>query len=79
MGYSVRKVEEIIKKKKEAKESKKPQAPSEYELLKKHLASFFQTDVQLTCSAKGKGKIAISFKDEAELERIIAMLDKLKA
>jgi ParB family chromosome partitioning protein len=32
-----------------------------------------------TCNAKGKGKIAITFKSEEELERIIAMLDKLKA
>jgi ParB family chromosome partitioning protein len=35
--------------------------------------------VQLTCNPKGKGKIAISFKSEEELERIIALLDKLKA
>lgn len=79
-GYSVRKVEDIVKKKKEkaaAKKSEKKTA-SDYDILKKHLANFFQTDVQLTCSAKGKGKIAISFKNEEELERIIALLDKLK-
>ena len=78
MGYSVRKVEEIVKKSKAAKSNKSPKAAGEYDLLKKHLSSFFQTDVQLTCNPKGKGKIAISFKDEAELERIIALLDKLK-
>ena len=55
------------------------QAKATYDLLKKHLSNFFNTDVQLTCNAKGKGKIAISFKDEQELERIIALLDKLKA
>lgn len=79
-GYSVRKVEDIVKKKKEkaaAKKSEKKTA-SDYDILKKHLSNFFQTDVQLTCSAKGKGKIAISFKNEEELERIIALLDKLK-
>ena len=81
LGYSVRKVEEIIKEKKQkAMPSKSKEAkPNEYDLLKQHLATFFQTDVQLTCSAKGKGKIAITFKSEEELERIIAMLDKLKA
>ena len=80
-GYSVRKVEEIIKNKKQkAMPSKsKEEKPSDYDLLKHHLANFFQTDVQLTCNAKGKGKIAISFKNEEELERIIAMLDRLKA
>ena len=50
-----------------------------HEVVKNHLANFFQTDVQLTCNAKGKGKIAITFKDEQELERIIALLDKLKS
>ena len=81
IGYSVRKVEEIIKEKKQkAMPSQSKEAkPNEYDLLKHHLATFFQTDVQLTCNAKGKGKIAITFKNEEELERIIAMLDKLKA
>ena len=80
LGYSVRKVEEIVKKSKQKKEgSKKSSQTSEYDLLKHHLANFFQTDVQLTCNNKGKGKIAITFKDEQELERIIALLDKLKA
>ena len=78
LGYSVRKVEEIVKKSKQ-KALPKESKPNEYDLLKQHLATFFQTDVQLTCSAKGKGKIAITFKNEQELERIIAMLDKLKA
>ena len=80
-GYSVRKVEELIKKKKEKTAAKKDEkkTASDYDILKKHLANFFQTDVQLTCSAKGKGKIAISFKNEEDLERIIGMLDKLKA
>ena len=78
LGYSVRKVEEIVKKNKQ-KNAPKESKPSEYDLLKNHLSNFFQTDVQLTCNPKGKGKIAISFKNEEELERIIALLDKLKA
>jgi ParB family chromosome partitioning protein len=80
-GYSVRKVEDIVKKKKEkssiSKDGKTP--ASDYDILKKHLANFFQTDVQLTCNTKGKGKIAITFKNEEELVRIIGLLDKLKA
>lgn len=79
LGYSVRKVEEIVKKSKNGKKSPTVKPENDYGLLKKHLSTFFQTDVQLTCNAKGKGKIAITFKDDTELERIIALLDKLKA
>ena len=81
LGYSVRKVEEMVKQSKQKAEQAKPKAAknNDYDILKHHLANFFQTDVQLTCNTKGKGKIAISFKDEQELERIIALLDKLKA
>lgn len=49
-----------------------------YDELKKSLSSFFQTKVQLTCSDKGRGKISIPFSNEAELERIVELLDKLK-
>lgn len=82
--YSVREVEEIVRNMKEGKsgqstgkktESKKQDAV--YHQLKKHLTQFFQTPVQLTCSAKGSGKISIKFKDEKELERIISIFDKL--
>ena len=80
LGYSVRKVEEMVKQSKLKAEQAKPKVEknNDYDILKHHLANFFQTDVQLTCNNKGKGKIAISFKDEQELERIIALLDKLK-
>lgn len=46
--------------------------------LKDRLTSFFGTKVQMTCSAKGKGRISIPFANEAELERIMSILDKLK-
>ena len=81
-GYSVRKVEEMVKEVKSSKPAVKKSGksiPTEYEPLKKQLAAFFQTDVQLTCNPKGKGKIAISFSNEEELERIITLLDRLKA
>jgi ParB family chromosome partitioning protein len=85
-SYSVRKVEKLVKaanagedkslkKFTGAKEGKSSDA--DYELLRQHLSSFFKTDVKLACNAKGKGKISIPFKNEQELERIIAMLDKL--
>lgn len=82
--YSVREVEEIVRNIKDGKENRpadKKNADKKqdavYHQLKKHLTQFFQTPVQLTCSAKGNGKISIKFKDEKELERIISIFDKL--
>ena len=84
-SYSVREVEEMARAIKEGN-SDNPTTPKKsadkkqdavYHQLKKHLTQFFQTPVQLTCSAKGSGKISIKFKDEQELERIISIFDKL--
>ena len=82
-GYSVRQVEEIVRNIKngettqaKAKNENKEQNAM-YHQLKKQLTHFFQTPVQLTCNAKGNGKISIKFKNEQELERIISIFDKL--
>lgn len=84
-GYSVRKVEEMVKLWKNGydvnsakKVSAKASPSKEFEALRQRLAGFFSTKVQLTCSPKGKGKISIPFADEDELERIINLFDKLK-
>lgn len=84
-GYSVRKVEELVKQWKNGddingskKVSAKAKPSKEFEVLRQRLAGFFNTRVQLTCSPKGKGKISIPFADEDELERIINLFDKLK-
>ena len=83
--YSVRQVEELVRRiKEEGYEEKTDKKPQEqhpnvaiYSQLKKQLTQFFQTPVQLTSTAKGNGKISIKFKDEQELERIISIFDKL--
>lgn len=88
-NYSVRQVEEIVREKKNnsaddaaqqvtnnSKEADKQQS-AEFHNLKRHLTHFFQTPVQLTCNNKGAGKISIKFKNDKELERIIAIFDKL--
>lgn len=83
---SVRRVEELAKAMAEAgnegvakkSRAKQEKADEDFDLLKQHLTAFFKTDVQLTCNAKGKGKIAIPFKNEKELERIMALLDNIK-
>ena len=83
-GYSVRKVEEIIKSltqkdttevKKNTKDSKLPET---FNVLQNQLCNFFGTKVQLSCSTKGKGKISIPFNNEEDLERIMEILDSLK-
>ena len=86
-GYSVRKVEELVQALKngdDIESGKKKiiarnQLPEEFCALRNQLASFLNTKVQMTCSSKGKGKISIPFANEAELERIMNLFDKLKA
>ena len=85
-AYSVRKVEEMVKKLMNGEDlevgkkkvSAKSQLPEEFNVLKKRLSQFLNTKVQMTCSPKGKGKISIPFNNEEELERIMNIVDKLK-
>lgn len=85
-AFSVRKVEELCQqlnngediqtaKKKIAAKSK---LPDEFNLLKKRLSNFFNTKVQMTYGAKGKGKISIPFASEEELLHIMEVMDGLK-
>ncbi len=82
--FSVRKIEEIVRKintdgeeQKSKTAIKVPKFPEEYEELKKHLSKHFESDVDFKMNNKGRGKIVIPFKSEKELERIIGVLDKL--
>ena len=84
---SVRKVEELVKRLTEGEtvnisgkkiQPRKTQLSHEYTQLRQNLSECFQTKVQFTCSENGKGKITIPFANEEEMERIVALLDKLK-
>ena len=86
-GYSVRKVDEIVKALSAGEEvasgGKKirpagNKLSEEYTMLQNHLCGFFGSKVQLSCTAKGKGKISIPFNNEEDLERIMEILDSLK-
>lgn len=85
-GLSVRKVEELAKSYQKADESGETPPSShsasatnkEYEILKQHLSSSFNTQVQFTCNPKGKGKITFPFSNEDELARLIALFDTIK-
>lgn len=85
-GYSVRQVEEMVKALNNGETLKSGRKtlkaagkslPEEYTELRNRLTQVFNTKVQMTCSGQGKGKITIPFGSEEELERIIAMLDKI--
>ncbi|HRW21100.1 MAG TPA: ParB/RepB/Spo0J family partition protein [Bacteroidales bacterium] len=83
--FSVRKVEEIVRElnnntdKEPVKKRKKYRTPQEYEQLKKHLSKYFSTDVDFRRYVKGNGKIIIPFNTDEQLEKIIAILDKLNS
>lgn len=84
--YTVRKVEEIVQRLKNGGDEEvgkkriaaRTKLPEEFDLLRKRLSGFLSTKVQMTCSAKGKGKISIPFANEEELEHIMRVFDKLK-
>lgn len=84
---SVRKVEELVKRLSSGEavniggqkvRPKRAKLSRDYELLRDNLSRCFQTKVQFACNDQGKGKITIPFSGEEELERIVALLDKLK-
>lgn len=85
-NYSVRKVEALVNRIKNGEDiessKKNVDAANSHSAamttLKNQLSTFFNAKVQLTCNARGKGKISIPFADEAELERIMNMFDKMK-
>ena len=92
-GYSVRKVEELVRlfletgtfeeeqQKKESQKSEKKENPvsdlKELDELKKQLSTRLGTKVQLTCNPEGKGKISIPFANDEELARIMELFDKM--
>jgi len=81
-GLSVRKVEELVR---NLGVEKKPKAKSsqldlkeEYSELKSRLSNLFSSKVDLSCDAKGKGKITISFKNDDEFLKILEFFDSIQ-
>ncbi len=81
-GLSVRKVEELVKQLRDAALAGAPDSRNnsskEFDILKEHLSSRFGTPVLFTCDRSGKGKISFPFKNEAELEKLIAIFEGVK-
>ena len=86
-GLSVRRVEELVKEvqqggslqeaKNKSENSAGGRSSHDFDLLKKHLSSVFQTPVRFSCDRSGKGKITFQFSNEEDLARLITMFDTL--
>lgn len=79
--YSVRQVEQIIKRLQEAgTEGKKSTSisplPPEVDGWRKQLGQRLGTDVRITANAKGCGKVTLAFRDVDELHRLMSLLEK---
>jgi ParB family chromosome partitioning protein len=80
---SVRATEELVRHfqsqaaKDPARVDKRKKLNSEYGELAGQLSKLFASEVQFRINEKGRGKIVIPFSDNDEMERIIALLDKL--
>ena len=79
---SVRKVEELVRRTNNARgprevgEEPGPETGN-YDELREHLSRFFESEVDFRRSNKGSGRIVIPFKSDQDLERILAVLDRL--
>lgn len=86
--FSVRKVEEIVRELANPKPEEEPEPIEDkpkktneigdYIELQKHLSRRFDTKVELKRNENGRGKIVIAFKSDAELEKIVGLLDKIE-
>ena len=77
---SVRKVEAIAKELQNGQPMKKDKAAAanhDFDILRDHLSARFKTAVQFTMDKRGRGRITIPFKNEEELERLIANIDRI--
>lgn len=82
-GFSVRKVEEIVRDLNEESDeneakAKKQKFPKEYQIIKKQLDSIFNSRIDFSMNDNGKGKIVIPFKSAKDLERIVKIIENQK-
>lgn len=82
---SVRKVEELarayqngaMEKNAAERKSTSRYSAGDFDILKKHLSQKFETQVKFAINASGKGQITFPFKDDAELEKLLAIFDSI--
>ncbi len=83
-GYSVRKVEELVRQiadgepiHSKAKQENPLVKLPEFDEIKLRLSDLFGTKVQFNCNTDGKGKISIQFSNDEELTKVLEMFDKI--
>ena len=82
-GFSVRKVEELVRElnasaaQSSAKKTKE-KYPKAFQSIKTQLDKTFSTRIDFSMNHKGKGKITIPFKSEKDLERIVKIIENQK-
>ena len=79
---SVRKVEELVRRTNNTRGPREGNPDHEsqtrnYAELREHLSRFFKVEVDFKISNKGSGRIVIPFKSDQDLERILAVLDRM--
>ncbi|MFC2112382.1 ParB/RepB/Spo0J family partition protein [Bacteroidota bacterium] len=79
---SVRRVEELVRRTINARgprqtDEKQGTPVKEYSELKEQLSRFFETEVEFRRNNKGSGRIVIPFASDQDLEKILAMLDRI--
>lgn len=81
-GFSVRRVEEIVRSLDEDNKSsefnKRKVLPKEFKDFKGHLGKIFGSKVNISVNEKGKGKLVIPFKSEQDLDRIVKIIENSK-
>ena len=82
-GYSVRKVEELVRQLNEEGEAKEkkasdPEIQKAYSQIADRLSSIFGAKVKVYRNEKGKGKISLVFSSDEELENILMVIDSIK-
>lgn len=82
-GYSVRKVEELVRQLNEEGEGKEkkasdPELQQAYTQIADRLSNIFGAKVKVDRNEKGKGKISLVFSSDEELENILMVIDSIK-
>ncbi len=82
---SVRQTEDLVRRSQqnneviEQRKEKKEKILQDFTRLEEHLSRYFNAPVQFRLNEKGKGKIVIPFNSTDDLERIIAIFDRLQS
>jgi ParB family chromosome partitioning protein len=81
-GYSVRKVEELVKalnqQKKESKQPANKELLAVYETMGKQLSALFGSPVKIERNEKGKGRIVLQFANDDELESLLSVMEQMQ-